>query len=126
MKTPRARAFEALMSLGEKPKNSTSNGLGGIPKLFSTSNLILFVSINSVQNFKTVAIPLLGEKFVVGGGWCKPIIVLSFGQAEQYIFMKLSFNGKLTSEEMYCRGWSSRAEFQDGLQELPLKKSKRL
>ena len=40
-----------------------------------------------MQNFKTVAQPLLGEKFVVGGGWvggwCKPISVLSFDQAEQ-------------------------------------------
>ena len=36
---------------------------------FPTPNLILFVSINSVQNFKIVAQPLLGEKFVVGGGW---------------------------------------------------------
>ena len=41
------------------------------PKFFFTSNLIFFVSINSVQNFKIVAQPLLGEKFVwwvVGGG----------------------------------------------------------
>ena len=46
-----------------------------------------------MQNFKIVAQPLLGEKFVVGGGggvvggWvvCKPILVFSlgFGQAEQ-------------------------------------------
>ena len=50
---------------GEKPKNSTSKGGGGYPQFSFTTNLILFVSINSVQNFKTVALPLLGEKFVV-------------------------------------------------------------
>ena len=60
-------------------------GLGGYPIFFSTPNLILLVSINSVQDFKIVAQPLLGEKFVVGGGgWCKPISVLSFAQAEQF------------------------------------------
>ena len=72
---------------GGNLKIQPPRGLGGTPIFFLTPNLILFVSINSVQNFKTVAIPLLGEKFVVGGGggwwWCKPIIVLSFGQAEQ-------------------------------------------
>ena len=35
------------------------------------------MSINSVQNFKTVALPLLGEKFVVvvGGGWWWWVVV---------------------------------------------------
>ena len=69
MKTPRARAREALMRMGGKPKNSTSKGAEGVPQIFFTSNLIHFVSINSVLNFKIVAQPLLGEKFVwVGGG----------------------------------------------------------
>ena len=47
-------------------------GAGGYPKFFITLNPILFVSINYVQNFKTEAQPLLGEKFVwwVGGWWC--------------------------------------------------------
>ena len=69
MKTPRARARLALMRTGGKPKNSTSTEAGGYPKFFFTPSLILFVSINCVQNFKIVAQPLLGEKFVVGGGW---------------------------------------------------------
>jgi hypothetical protein len=73
----------------ENLKIQTPRGLGGYAKFFFTLNLILFVSINSVQNFKIVAQPLLGEKFVVGGvgGWwvCKPILVFSLGshQAEQ-------------------------------------------
>ena len=67
MKTPGARAREALMPTGRKPKNSTSKGAGGVAQILFTLNLILFVSINSVQNFKIVAQPLLGEKFVVGG-----------------------------------------------------------
>ena len=69
MKTSRTRAREALMRTGGKPKNSTSKGAGGVPNFFFTPNLILFVSINSVQDFKIVAQPLLGEKFVwwVGG-----------------------------------------------------------
>ena len=91
MKAPRARAHESSTRTGEKPKNSTTKGAGGVPQIFFTLNLILFVSINSVQNFKTVALPLLGEKFVVvvvgGGGWVvlKPILVFSLGldQAEQ-------------------------------------------
>ena len=33
-------------------------------------NLFIFVTINSVQNFKTVAKPLSGEKFVWVGVWC--------------------------------------------------------
>ena len=28
-------------------------------------------------------LPLSGPKVCGGGGWCKPILVLSFGQAEQ-------------------------------------------
>ena len=52
---------------GKNLKNQTPRGLGGYPKFCFTPNLILFVSINSVQNFKTVALPLLGEKFVWGG-----------------------------------------------------------
>ena len=69
MKAPRARAHESSTRTGEKPKNSTPKGAGGYPKFFFTINLILFVSINSVQNFKIVAQLLLGEKFVVVGGW---------------------------------------------------------
>ena len=45
-------------------KIQSSRGLGGYTKFFSTKNLIFFVTINSVQNFKTVAQPLLGEKFL--------------------------------------------------------------
>ena len=45
--------------------------MGGYPNFFLTP--IFFLTINSVQNFKTVAQPLLGEKFVMGawlvGGW---------------------------------------------------------
>ena len=69
MKTSRAR--KALMRTRGKPKNSTSKGAVGVPQFFFfTPNLILFVSINTVQSFKTVALPPLGEKFVVvGGGW---------------------------------------------------------
>ena len=45
-----------------------------------------------MQNFKSVGEPLLGEKFVVVvvvvvvvGGWVlRPILVFSFGQAEQF------------------------------------------
>ena len=101
MKAPRAQ--------GENLKIQPPRGLGGYPKFFFTPNLILFVSINSVQNFKTVAIPLLGEKFVVGGGggggwWCKPILVLSFGQAEQNSFPVPSFEG---NEPWYRNQWSS-------------------
>ena len=72
MRARRARAHESLTRTGENPKNSTSKGPGVELEFFFTPNLILFVSINSVQNFKTVALPLLGEKFVVvvgGGGW---------------------------------------------------------
>ena len=46
------------------------------------AKLAFFVTINSVQNFKTVAHPLLGEKFVwwvVGWVVCKPILVFRFG-----------------------------------------------
>ena len=71
------------MRMGGKPKNPTSTGAGGVPQIFFTPNLILFVSIHSVQNFKIVAQPLLGEKFVVGGWVCKPILVFSSRQAEQ-------------------------------------------
>ena len=47
------------------------------------------MTFNFVQNFKTVAQPLLGQKFVVVvvvvGGWVlRPILVFSFGQAEQF------------------------------------------
>ena len=55
---------------GKNLKIQSPRGLGGYPKFFSTPNLIFFVIINSVQKFKTVAQPLLGEKFVwVVGGW---------------------------------------------------------
>ena len=67
MEAPRAR--EASHAHGGKNlKIQFPRGLGGYPNFFSTPNLIYFVTINSVQNFKTVAQPLLGEKFVVGGG----------------------------------------------------------
>ena len=72
MEAPCARAREASHAHGgKKPKNSTPKGAGGYPKFFFTPNLIFFVTLNSVQNFKTVAHTLLGEKFVwvVGGGW---------------------------------------------------------
>ena len=61
---------------GKKPKNSTPKGAGGYPKFFFTPNLIFFVTLNSVQNFKTVAHTLLGEKFVwvVGGGWVVVVV----------------------------------------------------
>ena len=71
------RARGAFMRMWEKTlKMQSPRGLGGYPKLYFTPNLIFFVTINSVQNFKTVAQPLLGEKFVwwwvvvVGGGGC--------------------------------------------------------
>ena len=65
----------------ENLKIQPPRGLGGTP-FFFTSNLILFLSINSAQNFKIVAQPLLGEKFVwVGGwwGWLRVNLVLRFG-----------------------------------------------
>ena len=73
MEAPRARAHEASHAHGGRNlKILFPRGLGGYPKFFFTLNLIFFVTINSVQNFKTVAQPLLGEKFVwwvvVGGG----------------------------------------------------------
>ena len=69
MKAPRAQ--------GKNLKIKPPRGLGGYPIFFFTPILILFVSINSVQNFKTVALPLLGEKFVVvvGGGWWWVVVV---------------------------------------------------
>ena len=81
--------MKAPCAQGKNLNIQPPRGPGGYPKFFFTPNLILFVSINSVQNFKIVAQPLLGEKFVVGGvgGWwvCKPILVFSLGshQAEQ-------------------------------------------
>ena len=75
MEAPRACAREASHAHGGKNlKIQFPRGLGGYPKFFFTPNLIYFVTINSVQNFKTVAQLLLGEKFVwvvvvvVGGG----------------------------------------------------------
>ena len=54
---------------GENLKIQPPRGLRGYPKFFSHPNSYFFVTINSVQNFKTEARPLLGEKFVrVGGG----------------------------------------------------------
>ena len=56
--------------VGKNLKIQPPRGLGGTPNFFFTPNLIFFVTLNSVQNFKTVAHTLLGEKFVwVGGGW---------------------------------------------------------
>jgi hypothetical protein len=60
--------MKAPCAQGKNLNIQPPRGPGGYPKFFFTPNLILFVSINSVQNFKTVALPLLGEKFVVGGG----------------------------------------------------------
>ena len=76
MKAPRAQ--------GKNLKIQPPRGPGVDLKFFFTPNLILFVSINSVQSFKTVPQPLLGEKFVVvgggGGWWClKPNLVFCFG-----------------------------------------------
>ena len=62
IKAPRAQ--------GENLKIQQPRGLGGYPKFFFTPNLISFVTITSVQNFKTVAHPLLGEQFVWVGGGC--------------------------------------------------------
>ena len=42
----------------------------GLPQFLFTPNLNFFVTINSVQSFKTVAHPLLGEKLVWVGGGC--------------------------------------------------------
>ena len=74
MKAPRAQ--------GKNLKIRPPRGLGGYPKFFFTLNLILFVSINSVQNFKTVALPLLGEKFVV-------VVVVVVGGVETYFSVQL-------------------------------------
>mgnify|MGYP006863868579 CR=1 FL=1 len=74
MKTSRARE--------ENLKIQPPRGLGGYPNFFFTPNLIFFVTLNSVQNFKTVAHPLLGEKFVwvvVGGWWFDGNFSVSFG-----------------------------------------------
>ena len=93
----------------ENLKIQPPRGLGGYPKFFFTPNLILFVSINSVQNFKIVAQPLLGEKFVVGGGWvvCKPILVFSlgFGQAEQFFKFYNIFKLPLQIYSQKTRSW---------------------
>ena len=64
MKAPRAQ--------GENLKIQPPRGLGGYLNFFFTPNLILFVSINSLQSFKTVVPPILGKKslwwWVVVGG----------------------------------------------------------
>ena len=86
MKAPRACAREASHAHGGKNlKIQPPKGLGGNPNCFSSPQTLFFVSINSVQNFKIVAQPLLGEKFV--WWWvvvvvvvvCKPILVFRFG-----------------------------------------------
>ena len=66
----REKPGASMRTRGKNLKIQSPRGLGGYPKFFSTPNLIYFVTINSVQNFKTVAQLLLGEKFVwvVGGG----------------------------------------------------------
>ena len=80
MKTPRASAREAHMRTtcawgfhahgGKKPQNSIPKGAGWVPQFFfSPQILFFFVTINSMQNFKTVAQPLLGEKFVWWWWW---------------------------------------------------------
>ena len=61
MKAPCAR--------GKKPKNLIPKGAGGLPQIFFHTKYYFFVTSNSVENFQTVAQPLLGEKFVVVGGW---------------------------------------------------------
>ena len=71
MKAPRAQ--------GKKPKNSTTQGAGGVPQIFFHPKSYFFVTITSVQNFKLVAHPLLGEKFVWWVVVCKPILVFRFG-----------------------------------------------
>ena len=65
---------KAPRTQGKNLKIRPPRGAGGVPQIFFHPKFFLFVSINSVQNFKTVALPLLGEKFVVvvvvvGGGW---------------------------------------------------------
>ena len=35
MKVPRARAHESLTRTGEKPKNSTTKGAGGVPQIWT-------------------------------------------------------------------------------------------
>ena len=82
MKTPRAHVREAFMRTGGKNlKIQSPRELGGYPNFFSPQ--IFFVTINFVQNFKTVAQPLLEEKFLWVGVWvlvvCKPILVFCFG-----------------------------------------------
>ena len=85
MEAPCARAREASHAHGRKNlKSKFPRGLWGVPQYFFTPNLIFFVTLNSVQNFKTVAHTLLGEKFVwvVGGGWwwwLRVNLVLRFG-----------------------------------------------
>ena len=53
---------------GKREKTSKFNPQGdwvGTPKKNFTPNLVFFVTINFVQNLKTVAQPLLREKYVV-------------------------------------------------------------
>ena len=73
MEAPRACAREASHAHGGKNlKIQFPKGAGGVPQIFFTPNLNYFVTINSVQNFKTVAQLHLGQKFVWvggGGGW---------------------------------------------------------
>ena len=58
------------MRMGKKTYKFNPQEGWGLPQFFFTPNLNFFVTINSVQIFKTVAQPLLGEKFVwVVGGW---------------------------------------------------------
>ena len=82
MKAPHAHV-RLSCARGGNLKIQPPRGPGEYLKFFFTPNLILFVRINSVQSFKTVALPLQGEKFVVvggGGGWClKPNLVFCFG-----------------------------------------------
>ena len=67
MKTPCARAREALMRTGGKPKYSTSTGAGGVPQFFFHPKSYSFCEYYLCAKFQIVAQPLLGEKFVVGG-----------------------------------------------------------
>ena len=73
MKTPHARAREAFMRTERKTqKFNPQGGWGVTPIFFLHPKPYFFVSINSLQYFRYIARPLLGEKFVwwwVGGGW---------------------------------------------------------
>ena len=75
MKDPCAWGFH--VHGGKKPQNSTSKGAGWVPQLFFHPKSYFFVTFNSVQNFKTIAQTLLGEKFVCW--WVVVVVVVVVG-----------------------------------------------